>query len=107
MAPPGGSEQRCHFFLLLKFLLWLQIANGAPQNARTCGRNQLQLVAVRQRAARCPETRSSRANERRPVQTAPYPFQLVRERLRGFDEFPFLILVAVFELKELRLQLPL
>lgn len=41
------------------------------------------------------------------MQTVPYPFQLVRERLGGFDKFPFLILVAVFKLKELRLQLPL
>lgn len=55
------------FFLLQKLLLWLQIANGEAQNARTCGWNQLQLVAVRQRAAHCTETRSSRANEQRPM----------------------------------------
>lgn len=59
------------------------------------------------RAPHCTETQSSRANEQRPMQTVPYPFQLIRERLRGFDKFPFLILVAVFKLKELRLQLPL
>lgn len=52
------------------------------------------------------ESCSWRANEQWPMEV-PYPFQLVCERLRGFDKFPFLILVAVFKLQELRLQLSL
>lgn len=67
MAPPGGSEQQRRaaffFFFKQKLLLWLQIANGELQNARTCGWNQLQLVAVRLRTPHCTETRSSRAND--------------------------------------------
>lgn len=36
-----------------------------------------------------------------------YPFELIRKRLRGFNEFSFLVLVAVFNLKQFRLQLSL
>lgn len=37
----------------------------------------------------------------------PYPFELIGEWLCGFDEFSFLVLVAVFNLKQLCLQLSL
>lgn len=36
-----------------------------------------------------------------------YPFELIRERLCGVEEFPFLVLVAVFNLKQLCFQLSL
>lgn len=62
----------------------------------------------RTRAAHC---RVKHAKQKlaceRVMTEMPYPFELVCERLCGFNEFSFFVLVAVFDLEQLGLQLSL
>lgn len=101
-APPVVNSVHCIY--LPSWTLQITSADSRLV-ARTCGWSYEQLVALR--AARGVQREARVQANNNLLSKTPYPFQLIVEGLCGFQELPFFLLVAVFNLQQLCLQLSL